>query len=174
MQILGAVGSAQEILPTPTLGAATSTSTGFTFAITNYSALNTYVVSTTAGSVSESSGTVTQSGLGYSTTATVSVYATRSGYQTSATEQKTATSSAAPCVPAGCTPPCGTATFSGATTCGGSVICCNCPGCTSGCRRWALDCYTYSQQSCTDNCGVVYYNTCSSFCVDSTVSSSCC
>jgi hypothetical protein len=77
-------------------------------------------------------------------------------------------------VPAGCSPPCGTATFTGGTTCGGSVICCNCPGCLSGCRRWNLDCYVYSQQSCVDNCGITYYNTCSSFCVDSTVASSCC
>ena len=174
MQILGAIGSAQEILETPTFSAATSTSTGFTFTISNYSALNNYFVSTTAGSASETSGTVTQSGLGYSTSATVSVYATRSGYQTSSTATITASSSAAPCVPAGCTPPCGTATFTGATICGGSTICCGCPGCTTGCRKWALDCYTYSQQSCVDNCGITYYNTCSSFCVDSTVSSACC
>ena len=162
-------------LDTPVLSAATSISGGFTFTITNYSALNTYVLSTTAGSASQTSGTVTQSGLGYSTSATVSVTATRSGFVTSATETRAGTSNAAPpCVPAGCTPPCGTATFSGATTCGGSVIGCYMPGCYGGCRRWALDCYTYSQQSCVDNCGITYYNTCASFCVDSTVSSACC
>lgn len=159
-------------LDTPVLSAATSISGGFTFTITNYSALNTYVISTTAGSASQTSGTVTQSGLGYSTSATVSVTATRSGFTNSSTATRTGTSAA--CVPAGCSPPCGTATFSGATTCGGSVICCGCPGCTGGCRRWALDCYTYSQQSCVDNCGITYYNTCSGFCVDSTVSSACC
>jgi hypothetical protein len=48
------------------------------------------------------------------------------------------------------------------------------PGCLSGCVRWNLDCYSYSQQSCTDACGTVRYATCSSFCVDSTVASSCC
>ena len=81
------------------------------------------------------------------------------------------------CAPTGCTPPCGTATFTGGTVCGGSIQAgceSGCPGCLSGVRRWNLDCYSYSQQSCTDNCGIVYYATCSSFCVDSTVAASCC
>jgi hypothetical protein len=157
------------------LSGATSTNGGFTFTITNYDAANSYTVSTSAGSASQTGGTVTQSGLGYSTSATVSVTATRSGYVSSATATRTGTSNAAPpCVPAGCTPPCGTATFSGATTCGGSIRVCDIPGCLGSCVRWALDCYTYSQQSCVDNCGITNYATCASFCVDSTVSSSCC
>ena len=157
----------------PTTSAATSNATGYTFTINNYNAAIFYSATTTAGTVSISTNTVTQAGLGYSTSTTVTLTALQDGY-TATTASVTASSSAAPCVPAGCTPPCGTATFTGATTCGGSVICCACPGCTGGCRRWALDCYSYSQQSCVDNCGITYYATCSSFCVDSTVSSSCC
>jgi hypothetical protein len=168
-------GSASNQLATPTLSASTSTAGGFTFTITNYDAANTYTVTTSAGSVSRSGGTVTQSGLGYSVSATVSVTASRSGFVTSATATRAGTSNAAPpCVPAGCTPPCGSATFSGATACGGSVRVCDIPGCIGSCVRWALDCYTYSAQTCYDNCGVPTTATCSSFCVDSTVSSQCC
>lgn len=172
MQILGVVGTSEK-LDAPIFSSPTSTSTGFTFTITNYNALNTYTATTTAGTVSVSTSTVTQAGLGYSTSATVTVTVSRAGFESSS-GTRSGTSSAAPCVPAGCTPPCGTATFSSATPCAGSIICTGCPGCTTGDRRWALDCYTYSQQSCVDNCGITYYNTCSSFCVDSTVSSSCC
>lgn len=165
-------------LDTPVLGSATAVSGGFTFAISNYSALNSYTISTTAGSASQASGTVTESGLGYSASATVSVTATRSGYLDSDTATRTGTSSA--CVPAGCTPPCGGYTYSYSTTCatgqGGAQVpgSCGAPGCSAGCRYWNRDCYVYSQQSCTDNCGVVYYNTCASFCVDSTVAGTCC
>lgn len=171
MQILGAVGGSEK-LATPVLGAATSVSGGFTFAITNYSALNGYTVSTTAGSASQTSGTVTQSGLGFSQSATVSVYATRTNFITSDTATRAGTSSA--CIPAGCTPPCGSATLVSATPCGGNVIVCGTPGCTGGCLTYALDNYTYSQQSCVDNCGITYFNTCAPFSVSSTVSSQCC
>jgi hypothetical protein len=58
--------------------------------------------------------------------------------------------------------------------CGGSVRVCDVPSCIGGCIRWNLDCYVYSEQSCTDACGTVRYATCASFCVDSTVASSCC
>jgi hypothetical protein len=162
---------------TPVLGTATATTGGFTFAITNYSALNTYVVSTTAGSASQTSGTVTQSGLGYSVSATVSVYATRSGFTNSATATRAGTSAA--CVPAGCTPPCGGWTYSYTTTCatggGGSQVpgSCGSPGCNSGCRYYNLDHYFYSQQSCVDNCGITYYNTCADFTAES-VNATCC
>lgn len=179
VQVLGVVASNEERLVTPTLSAATSTSTGFTFTITNYSALNTYVVSTTAGSVSESSGTVTQAGLGYSTSATVSVYATRTGYSNSDTVTRTGTSSAAPCVPAGCTPPCGSYAYSYTTTCatgqGGAQVpgSCGSPGCTSGCRYYNLDWYVYSAQTCYDNCGVPTTATCATFSAQS-VNATCC
>ena len=172
MQIF-AVVSTSEKLDAPIFSTVTSTSTGFTFTITNYNALNTYTATTTAGTVSVSTNTVTQAGLGYSNSATVTVTVSRAGFESSF-GTRSGTSSAAPCVPAGCTPPCGTATFSGATTCGGSIRVCDIPGCLGSCVRWALDCYTYSQQSCVDNCGITNYATCASFCVDSTVSSSCC
>lgn len=178
MQILGG-GGVSEKLDTPVLGAATSISGGFTFAITNYSASNGYTVSTTAGSASQTSGTVTQSGLGYSTSATVSVFATRTGFITSNTATRAGTSSGAPCTP-GCTPPCGTATFIGATACVGSLVAgsCGSAGCPYGCVYWNLDTYQYSQQSCVDDCGSTQYATCGDalgrFSVDSTVAATCC
>lgn len=175
MQILS-IASSSEKLDEPIFSVATSTSTGFTFTITNYNALNTYTATTTAGTVSISTSTVTQAGLGYSTSATVTVTSSRAGFDSSF-GTKTGTSSAAPCVPAGCTPPCGGYTYSYSTTCatggGGALIGCGIPGC-AGCRYWNRDCYVYSQQSCVDNCGITYYNTCASFCVDSTVASTCC
>ena len=107
------------------------------------------------------------------TTTTTTTTTTTAAPTTTTTAAPT---TAAPCVP-GCTPACGTATFAGATVCGGSTCCgcgSGCPGCWEGHRAWNLDCYTYSQQSCVDACGITRYNTCSSFCVDSTVASSCC
>ena len=82
-------------LATPTLSAATSTTGGFTFTITNYDALNSYTVSTTSGSVAPvTSSTVTQSGLSSGASATVSVTATRSGYLNSSTATVTGTAAA--------------------------------------------------------------------------------
>ena len=177
--IPGVVSSAGGLTaPTPTFSAVTSTDTGFTFTISNYNSNFSYAVSTTAGTVVRDGALVTQGGVSYSTSTTVTVTASKPGW-ISKSATRSGTSNAAPpapppCVPAGCTPACGAATFTGATACGGSYICCGCPGCNYGCRTWALDCYTYSQQTCTDNCGITYYRTCDSFCVDSTVSSSCC
>ncbi len=177
--IPGVVSSAGGLtVPTPTFSAVTSTDTGFTFTISNYDSNFSYAVSTTAGTVVRDGALVTQGGVSYSTSTTVTVTASKPGW-ISKSATRSGTSNAAPpapppCVPAGCTPSCGTATFSYASACAGSIICSGCPGCLNGDRRWALDCYTYSQQTCTDNCGITYYRTCDSFCVDSTVSSSCC
>lgn len=179
MQVLGAVALVADQLPVPTLGTATATSTGFTFSITNYSALNTYVVTTTAGTASQTSGTVTQAGLGYSTSATVSVYATRAGFSNSDVATRAGTSSAAPCVPAGCTPPCGAYTYSYTTTCatgqGGAQVAgsCGSPGCLGGCRYYNLDWYVYSAQTCYDNCGQPTTATCATFSAQS-VNGTCC
>lgn len=183
--IPGVVSSAGGLTaPTPTFSAVTSTDTGFYFTISNYDSNFSYAVSTTTGTVVRDGATVTQGGVSYSTSATVTVTASKPGW-ISKSATRSGTSNAAPptpppCVPAGCTPACGTATFAtnqgayGGGPCNGSIICCACPGCQTGCRRWAKDCYIYTQQSCADNCGIVYYRTCDYFCVDSTVSASCC
>jgi hypothetical protein len=84
-------GSAQNVLATPTLSGATGTYGGFTFTITNYDAANTYTVTTSAGSVSRSGGTITQAGLANGASATVSVTASRSGFATSATATRAGT-----------------------------------------------------------------------------------
>jgi len=68
--------------PLPTLGATTSTSDGFTFSITNYSATYTYTFATTSGSASQSSGLVTVTGMTPSSSSTITVRAARSGYRT--------------------------------------------------------------------------------------------
>lgn len=172
MQIL-AVATKRENLPTPTFSASSSTTGGYTFTITNYNALNTYVVSTTVGSVVESGGTVTQSGLGTSVTTTVTVTATRAGF-TSATATTTGTSAGAPCTPNGCTPTC-TYTFSYSVAAGGSLIGCGIPGCTTGCRYWNRDYYTATAPtaSCANGCGGFNTISCSGFDVDSTVASTC-
>jgi len=79
------------ILATPTLSAATSQSGGFFFTINNYDASNTYIISTSAGSVSRSGATVTVSGLSEGSSATVTVRATRSGYGNSNTATRSGT-----------------------------------------------------------------------------------
>jgi hypothetical protein len=167
VQIVAVVGGSEK-LATPTFGAVTSTAGGFTFSITNYSASNGYTVSTTAGSASQTGGTVTQSGLGYSASATVSVYATRAGYETSDTATQAGTSSA--CVPAGCTPPSCTLTTS--TGQGALFGGCGAPGCTSGCLYYTRTYYTYTAPSpnyCVDNCGNITYSSCpSNYYTDST------
>jgi len=65
-----------------TLGAPSSTSTGFTVLITNISSLSAYsiAVATSAGVVSRNSGTITVSGLTGGTSATLTVTVSRSGY----------------------------------------------------------------------------------------------
>lgn len=95
MQIVGGVGGVEK-LPLPTLSATTSAAGSFSFTITNYSALNTYVVSTTNGGVTESSGTVTNGALASNSFATVTVIATRSGFIDS--DSVTATGSSLPAV----------------------------------------------------------------------------
>jgi mucin-19 len=67
--------------PTPTLGSPTSTNTGFTFSITNYSATYTYLFTATSGSASQSSGLVTVTGLSAGESSSIVVRATRSGYR---------------------------------------------------------------------------------------------
>jgi hypothetical protein len=92
-------------LPTPTFTGVTSADGGWYFTIGNYDALNTYTISTTAGSVSRVGSTVTQSGVGFSTTTTISVTASRTGFLTSNTGSQAGTSN-------GCDPNC---TFVGYT-----------------------------------------------------------
>lgn len=172
MQIL-AVATKRPQLPVPTFSASSTITGGYTFTITNYDAANTYTVSTTAGSVVHSSGTVTQSGLGYSTSTTVTVVVNRSGY-TSSSATTTGTSAGAPCTPNGCTPTC-SYTFSYSVPAGGSLIGCGVPGCGGGCRYWDRDYYTATAPtaSCADGCGGYNTISCSGFNVDSTVASTC-
>jgi hypothetical protein len=79
------------ILATPTLSAATSNSSGFSFTINNYDASNTYVLSITSGSISRSGSLVTVSGLSSGSSATATVRATRSGYGNSNSATRTGT-----------------------------------------------------------------------------------
>ena len=154
-----------RVLDTPVLSTATSISGGFTFTITNYSVSSNYVLSTTAGSVARSGATVTQSGLGFSTSATVSVTATESNFPNSAVATRAGTSAA--CVPAGCTPPSCTLTTS--TGMGALFGGCGSPGCTGGCLYYTRTTYTYTANYCVDNCGNVIYGSCpADYFVDST------
>jgi hypothetical protein len=74
-------GTSFSQLATPTFGASTGTSGGYTFSISNYSALNTYAFSVTnGGSATQSSGTVTVTGLANATTATCTVNVSRIGF----------------------------------------------------------------------------------------------
>jgi hypothetical protein len=79
MQILGGVGGSEKLVD-PTLSVTATTCSGFTVSIGNYSALNTYTVSTSAGSQSTSSGTITITGLAKGQSSTVTVTADRVGY----------------------------------------------------------------------------------------------
>lgn len=81
--------------PLPTLGATTSTTDGFTFSITNYSATYSYSFVSTSGSASQSSGLVTVTGMSPSTSSTITVRAARSGYR-SASATVTGSSRVAP------------------------------------------------------------------------------
>ena len=80
-----------------TLGTPSSTASGFTVAITNFSSLGSYTigVTTSAGSVSRSSGIVTVSGLAAGASATLTVTTSRSGYN-DATSTVTGSSTPAP------------------------------------------------------------------------------
>ena len=100
-------GTSFSKLATPTFTSATATNTGWYFTIGNYDAANTYTIGTTSGSVTRSGATVTQSGVGYSTTTTISITASRSGYVTSDTANQAGTSNAAPpYFPPPCDPNC--------------------------------------------------------------------
>lgn len=100
-------GTSISKLATPTFTSATATNTGWYFTIGNYDAANTYTIGTTSGSVARSGATVTQSGVGYSTTTTISITASRSGFITSDTATQAGTSNAAPpYFPPPCDPNC--------------------------------------------------------------------
>jgi titin len=74
-------GTSQSQLTAPTFGTRTSISGGYTFAISNYSALNTYTFSVTnGGSATQSSGNVTVTSIGDAVTATCTVTVSRSGF----------------------------------------------------------------------------------------------
>ncbi len=76
-------GSALTTGTAPTFSANTSTSTGFTFTITNYDSGSTYVLSATNGAtVSRSGSTVTVSGLALGGTSAVTVQVAASGSTT--------------------------------------------------------------------------------------------
>jgi hypothetical protein len=97
---------------TPTFGANTSTSGGFTGSVTNYNASYTWGIATSSGSVSfgTPSGSTypfTVTGLGSGASATVTVTTSRSGYN-NGSAQTTGTASVAPSPP--------TITSSSATT----------------------------------------------------------
>jgi titin len=73
--------SAPQPALTPSFGAATSQSTGFTAQVNNYSSAYTWNVSSSAGSASiNTSGLITVSGLSAGQAATVTVRTDRSGY----------------------------------------------------------------------------------------------
>ena len=80
MQILGGAGGTYSGVA-PTMGSATSAVGGWSATITNYDAGFTYSATTTAGSVSISGSTITQSGLSPSASSTVTVTTVRSGYE---------------------------------------------------------------------------------------------
>ncbi len=172
--------------PTPTAGNG-QVSLSWTAPSNNGSAITDYLVyySTSSGG----SYTLFSDGTSTGTTATVTGLSNGTAYyfkiravnDVGNSDYSSASTASTPVAPpyfppcfATCTPPCGAATFTGATVCAGSVRVCDIPGCIGSCVRWALDCYSYSQQSCVDACGVTRYATCASFCVDSTVSSQCC
>ena len=80
-----------SVVPTTTTPVATAT--GFTFAISNYSASYTYVLTTSKGSVSRSTDDVTVTGLTAGESATVTIAVTRANYKAGS---KTVTGSATP------------------------------------------------------------------------------
>jgi hypothetical protein len=68
-------------LDAPTFGASSGAASGYTFAISNYNALNTYTFSVTnSGSATQSSGNVTVTNLADATGATCTVTVSRSGF----------------------------------------------------------------------------------------------
>ena len=176
--IPGVVSSAGGLkAPTPTFSAITATDTGFVFTITNYNSNFSYSVSTTAGTVVRDGATVTQGGVSYSTSTTVTVTVSRPGWA-SKTATKTGTSNAAPptpppCTPAGCTPDCGTPHPGDVAPCTGTIVFTGGPGCWNGSRQYGTITTTYDVSYCYDNCGVQYSRQCIATTVDSP-SATCC
>ena len=82
---------------TPAFGAATSTSDGFTFSVTNFDASYAWGATSTAGSVSVSgAGLVTVSGISAGGSSTVTVTTQRSGYLSGSVQKTGNASSATP------------------------------------------------------------------------------
>jgi hypothetical protein len=77
----------------PTVTNPVSTTTGFTFSISNYSSSYTYAVTTTKGTVARSTEDVTVTGLSAGESATVTIAVTRTNYKPAS---KTVTGSAIP------------------------------------------------------------------------------
>ena len=74
-------GTSFSQLAAPSFGGSTGATGGYSFAILNYSALNTYTFSVTnSGSATQSAGTVTVTGIGDAITATCTVTSSRSGF----------------------------------------------------------------------------------------------
>ena len=145
---------------TPTLSTYSYGADGaFTFTITNYDATATYVLSTTAGSITRSTNIVTVSGLGNGGTATASVTAQKSGFSNSATATVVGQSKPA-CVSCGA-PTVGVNGCNGAT-CG--IIACGSGTCP------AYDSYTYYSPSpnpcvgCASSVGGWYCCACGGAC----------
>ena len=86
MQILAGTGTSEQ-LPAPTYsGYSAGSDPGrgkYRVNIANYSALNTYTVTTSAGSVSRSGDAITVSGLSDNQSATITVTASRAGFNSS-------------------------------------------------------------------------------------------
>ena len=115
-------GTSFSKLDTPTLSTATGTYGGFTFTITNYDAENTYAIGTSAGSVSRTGGTVTQSGLANGGTATVTVSSSQSGFVASDSATRAGTAIAS----------CSNTGYSFTTTEGGNCGSCGNAACGAG------------------------------------------
>lgn len=99
MQILAGTGTSEQ-LPTPTYsGYSAGADPGrykYRVNIANYTALNTYTVTTSAGSVSRSGDAITVSGLSDSQSATITVTASRAGFNSSSSSA-TYSAPGAPC-----------------------------------------------------------------------------
>lgn len=133
-QVHSLFAGASPQLATPTFSAYSYGADGsFVFTITNYDSLNSYTVTSSAGTPVRSTNSITVSGLGNGGTATVSVTATRSGYSDSNVGQIVGQSKPA------CTS-CGTATY-GLNGCNGAT--CGIIACGSGSCP-AYDSYVYN------------------------------
>jgi hypothetical protein len=130
-------GTSFSKVTTPTLGSATSELGSFTVSITNFEPA-TYNISTSAGSVSRTSSTITNSGLANSGTATVTVTASRTGWETSS--PATRSGSAIP----GCT----YTGYSYTQIAGGNCGTCGIICCGSGVPAYNFTFYNYTPYPC--------------------------